>query len=214
MQQKEKNRLLALEWKKAWANSSFKIKTVVGSFLLLLVLISFPKFFATIELRNGIVLSDFLLEQLPSFDLSIPIFLLIWSTAILLIRRIIQSPTLFLQFLISFLLLCILRILTISSIPLNAPIGLIPLKDPISSLFYGGKEIFITKDLFFSGHTATQFLMFLSFQKKGDRIITGITSFAIALMVLVQHIHYTIDVIAAFPLSYIVFLLGKKISTY
>jgi hypothetical protein len=214
MQQKEKNRLLALEWKKAWANSSFKIKTVVGSFLLLLVLISFPKFFATIELRNGIVLSDFLLEQLPSFDLSIPIFLLIWSTAILLIRRIIQSPTLFLQFLISFLLLCILRILTISSIPLNAPIGLIPLKDPISSLFYGGKEIFITKDLFFSGHTATQFLMFLSFQKKGDRIITGITSFAIALMVLVQHIHYTIDVIAAFPLSYIVYLLGKKISTY
>jgi hypothetical protein len=214
MQQKEKNRLLALEWKKAWANSSFKIKTVVGSFLLALVLISFPKFFATIELRNGIVLSDFLLEQLPSFDLSIPIFLLIWSTAILLIRRIIQSPTLFLQFLISFLLLCILRILTISSIPLNAPIGLIPLKDPISSLFYGGKEIFITKDLFFSGHTATQFLMFLSFQKKGDRIITGITSFAIALMVLVQHIHYTIDVIAAFPLSYIVYLLGKKISTY
>ena len=214
MQQKEKNRLLALEWKKAWANSSFKIKTVVGSFLLLLVLISFPKFFATIELRNGIVLSDFLLEQLPSFDLSIPIFLLIWSTAILLIRRIIQSPTLFLQFLISFLLLCILRILTISSIPLNAPIGLIPLKDPISSLFYGGKEIFITKDLFFSGHTATQFLMFLSFQKKGDRIITGITSIAIALMVLIQHIHYTIDVIAAFPLSYIVFLLGKKISTY
>jgi hypothetical protein len=214
MQQKEKNRLLALEWKKAWANSSFKMKTVIGSFLLLLVLISFPKFFATIELRNGIVLSDFLLEQLPSFDLSIPIFLLIWSTAILLIRRIIQSPTLFLQFLISFLLLCILRILTISSIPLNAPIGLIPLKDPISSLFYGGKEIFITKDLFFSGHTATQFLMFLSFQKKGDRIITGITSFAIALMVLVQHIHYTIDVIAAFPLSYIVYLLGKKISTY
>jgi hypothetical protein len=56
--------------------------------------------------------------------------------------------------------------------------------------------------------------MFLSFQKKGDRIITGITSFAIALMVLVQHIHYTIDVIAAFPLSYIVYLLGKKISTY
>jgi hypothetical protein len=214
MQQKEKNRLLALEWKKAWANSSFKIKTVVGSFLLALVLISFPKFFATIELRKGIDLSDIVLEQLPSFDLSIPIFLLIWSTAILLIRRIIQSPTLFLQFLISFLLLCILRILTISSIPLNAPIGLIPLKDPISSLFYGGKEIFITKDLFFSGHTATQFLMFLSFQKKGDRIITGITSFAIALMVLVQHIHYTIDVIAAFPLSYIVYLLGKKISTY
>ncbi|MEI6265620.1 MAG: phosphatase PAP2-related protein [Sphingobacteriia bacterium] len=214
MQQREKNQLLSIEWKNAWANQAFKIKAIIGSICLLFVLVSFPRFFAIIELRNGIVLNDALLSKLPSADLSIPIFITIWSTAFLLIRRIIQSPSLFLQFLLSFLFLSILRIGTISFFSLDAPIGLIPLKDPISSLFYGGKDIFITKDLFFSGHTATQFLMFLCLQKKIDKYLTGLTSILIAIMVLIQHIHYTIDVFAAFPLTYLVYLLGKKVSTY
>jgi hypothetical protein len=214
MQQREKNQLLSIEWKNAWANQSFKIKAIIGSICLLFVLVSFPRFFAIIELRNGIVLNDAFLSKLPSVDLSIPIFITIWSTAFLLIRRIIQSPSLFLQFLLSFLFLSILRIGTISFFSLDAPIGLIPLKDPISSLFYGGKDVFITKDLFFSGHTATQFLMFLCLQKKMDKYLTGLTSIVIAMMVLIQHIHYTIDVIAAFPLTYLVYLLGKKVSTY
>lgn len=165
MQQREKNQFLSIEWKNAWANQAFKSKAIIGSICLLFVLVSFPRFFAIIELRNGIVLNDAVLNKLPSADLSIPIFITIWSTAFLLIRRIIQSPSLFLQFLLSFLFLSIVRIGTISFFPLDAPNGLIPLKDPISSLFYG-KDIFITKDLFFSGHTATQFLMFLCLQKK------------------------------------------------
>lgn len=214
MQQREKNQLLSIEWKNAWANQSFRIKAIIGSICLLFVLVSFPRFFAIIELRNGIVLNDAFLSRLPSADLSIPIFITIWSTAFLLIRRIIQSPSLFLQFLLSFLFLSIVRIGTISLFPLDAPIGLIPLKDPISSLFYGGKDIFITKDLFFSGHTATQFLMFLCLQKKMDKYLTGLTSILIAIMVLIQHIHYTIDVFAAFPLTYLVYLLGKKVATY
>ncbi len=214
MQQREKNQLLSIEWKNAWANQSFKIKAIIGSICLLFILVSFPRFFAIIELRDGIVLNDAVLSKLPSADLSIPIFITIWSTAFLLIRRIIQSPSLFLQFLLCFLFLSIVRIATISFFPLDAPIGLIPLKDPISSLFYGGKDIFITKDLFFSGHTATQFLMFLCLQKKMDKYITGLTSILIAIMVLIQHIHYTIDVFAAFPLTYLVYLLGKKVATY
>ena len=214
MQHREKNQLLSIEWKNAWSNQSFKIKAIIGSVCLLFILVSFPRFFAVIELRNGIVLNDYFLSKLPSADLSIPIFVTIWSTVFLLIKRIIQSPSLFLRFLLCFLFLCIARIGTISFFPLDAPNGLIPLKDPISSLFYGGKDLFITKDLFFSGHTATQFLMFLCLQKKMDKYITGLTSIAIALMVLIQHIHYTIDIIAAFPITYLVYLLGKKISTY
>lgn len=214
MQQREKNQLLSIEWKNAWGNRLFKIKSIIGSICLLFILVSFPRFFAIIELRNGTVLNDYFLTKLPTSDLSIPIFIIIWSTAFLLIRRIIQSPSLFLQFLLSFLFLCIVRIVTISFFSLNAPIGLIPLKDPISSMFYGGKEIFITKDLFFSGHTSTQFLMFLCLRKKMDKYITGLTGIAIAVMVLIQHIHYTIDVIAAFPITYLIYMMGKKISTY
>ncbi len=212
MQLDENKKSLALKWRNAWAIHSFKIKTIIASVLLSLILISFPRFFAIIELRKGIYLEDAVLKFLPSINFSIPIFIIIWSTALLLINRMLKSPDLFLQFLISFLLLSITRIITISLFPLEAPSGLIAIKDPISSLFYGGKEVFITKDLFYSGHTATQFLMFLSFSKKSDKIITGISSVLIALLVLFQHVHYTIDVLASFPFAYFVYLLGEKIA--
>ena len=213
MQQHEENKFIALQWRMAWLNSSFKIKTIIGSTLLLLILVTFPRFFAVIEGRKGIYLNDTLLNNIPAVDFSIPIFIIIWSTALLLINRILKNPDLFLQFLISFLLLSISRIITISLFPLEPPNGLISIKDPISSIFYGGKEVFIRKDLFYSGHTATQFLMFLSFSKKSDKIITGLSSILIAVMVLFQHVHYTIDVIAAIPFAYVVYLLGKKIAT-
>ncbi len=213
MLQQEKNKLIALEWRNAWAKRSFKIKTIIGSISLLIILVSFPLFFAVIELRKGIYINDVLLNNIPSIDFSIPIFIIIWSTALLLIYRIIKSPDLFLQFLISFLLLSITRIITISLFSLEPPHDLIAINDPISSIFYGGKEVFITKDLFYSGHTATQFLMFLSFGKKSDKIITGLTSILIAVMVLFQHVHYTVDVIAAIPFAYSVYFFGKKIAS-
>ena len=212
MLQHEKNKLIAIQWRNAWANQSFKIKTIIGSILLAIILVSFPRFFAVIELRHGICLNDVVLNNIPSVDFSIPIFIIIWSTALLLIDRILKNPDFFLQFLLSFLLLSITRIITISLFSLEPPTGLIAIKDPISSIFYGGKEVFIKKDLFYSGHTAAQFLMFLSFSKKSDKIITGLSSILIAIMVLFQHVHYTIDVIAAFPFAYFVYFLGKKIA--
>ncbi len=212
MQQQEKNKALALKWKNAWANVHFRNKTIIGTLLLSIVLVSFPRFFALIELRKGIVLKDYILAQIPSVNLSVPIFIIIWGTAIMLIYRLINEPTIFLQFLLSFLLLSISRIISISFIQLDPPLGLIPLNDPVTSIFYGGKNIFIQKDLFYSGHTATQFLMFLTLKSPRDKMITGTTTLLIAVMVLIQHIHYTIDVIAAFPLTLLVYYTGKKIA--
>ncbi|MFX7751990.1 phosphatase PAP2-related protein, partial [Acinetobacter baumannii] len=91
--------------------------------------------------------------------------------------------------------------ITISLVPLNPPQGLIPLIDPLTNIFYGGK--FISKDLFYSGHTATLFLMSLCLQKQSEKILALIASIAVAVMVLIQHVHYSIDVLAAFPFAYL-----------
>ena len=197
------------EWLLALQDFNFKRKLTVGLALLLIILTSLPFFFQYAEQREGFLLNDIILENIPAKDLSIPIFTIIWSMTLLIIIRGIQSPQLFLTALYGFILLFITRMITISAIPLNPPDGLIPLVDPISNSFYG--KSFITKDLFFSGHTAALCLLFLCFQRKFDKSIALLCTIAVGLLVLVQHVHYTIDVIAAPFFTIICYVLAKKI---
>ena len=103
------------------------------------------------------------------------------------------------------------RILTISIIPLEPPTGLIILKDPLTSLSYGGKGIFITKDLFFSGHTSNLFMFYLCLQKKRDKQFALFTSLLVGSLVLVQHVHYSIDVIGAIIFTYLLVKYSKHL---
>lgn len=213
-QNKAGNKANARAWKNAWTNRKFRILTIVCSSILLGILVSFPYFFALIELREGALLNDRLLQLIPPNDVSIPTFIVIWSMSLLLWIRCAQNPSIFILFLCSFILLSFSRMITILLFPLNPPIGLIKLNDPLTSIFYGGTNTFIHKDLFYSGHTSIQFLIFLSLQKKTDKIIAFCASLTIAVLVLVQHIHYTIDVIAAFFFTYLIYRLGKIITSY
>lgn len=196
-------------WKAAWQESIYRKYIWIGLLLLIIVLISFPYFFSFIEKRNGAHLNDWLLNKIPSTDVSNWVFAIIWSMALLTIIRCIQSPEIFIVFLWGFIVLSLSRMITIIALPLNPPNGLIELVDPISNQFYG--STFITKDLFYSGHTATQFLMFLCLKNRTDKKITLISTIAIGVLVLVQHVHYTVDVIAAPLFTVGVFWVTKKI---
>ncbi len=121
------------------------------------------------------------------------------------------KPEIFIVTLYTLILLSITRMLTITFLPLDPPAGLIPLKDPLSSLFYGGPSVFVSKDLFFSGHTSGQFMIFLCLQGKKDKLIALIATILVAVLVLIQHVHYTIDVLAAFVFTYLINLLARKI---
>ena len=196
-------------WKEAWQQKLFKQKMLLGLFVLLVILSQYSFFFKNIETRQGIVLNDWLLQKITPADLSLFIFTPIWFITVLVVIRCINNPKMFLLFLWCYVFLNISRIITISLVPLNPPQGLIPLIDPITNIFYGGK--FISKDLFYSGHTSTLFLMSLCLQKKSEKLIAFIASIAIGIMVLVQHVHYSIDVLAAFPFTYLVFMAAKKV---
>lgn len=212
--QQSANKPFAAAWRSAWTNPIFRIKTIFGSIILLAILIAFPFFFAIIEQREGMQFNDRLLQLIPPVDVSVFTFIVIWGMTLFLWFRCVQNPGIFIVALYSVIILCLSRMITISVFPLNPPVGLIPLKDPISSLFYGGTQVFITKDLFYSGHTATQFLIFLCLEKKKDKILALLSTTTVGVLVLVQHVHYTIDVLAAFVITYFIYLLGKKAAAY
>ena len=205
----QKNDKVSIGWKEVWKNNSLRNAIFTGLLVLLLILLFFPVFFAYIENKQGVRLNDRLLNYLPAINLSIPIFILIWGGAAIIYYKCMKSPYVFALFLWAYIILCITRIITISLLPLEAPQGLIPLTDPLSNIFYGGT--FIRKDLFYSGHVSTQFLISLCIYNKVYKKIMQVTTLILAAMVLFQHVHYSIDVAAAPIFAYGCFWLSRYI---
>lgn len=190
-----------LNWQFYWRHKSFRKGLFVGLFSITIILICFPYFFKYIEQRNGVSINDVILTYFHPRDVSVLIFILIWTSAFFMLIAAIKNPDIFLLFLIAYVQLCLLRIITISLFPLQPPADIIDLIDPLSNHFYGVS--FIKKDLFFSGHTSTLFLMYLSQRSKYIKLYLFIACFCVGILVLVQHIHYSIDVLFAFPLAYL-----------
>ncbi|MDP4130767.1 MAG: phosphatase PAP2-related protein [Bacteroidota bacterium] len=182
-------------WRSAWQISSFRIKLLTGLVVLVAILVYFPFFFEAIDNRNGRLLHDILLQWLTPKNMSLPVFLLIWASFLLLIWRLIPDPDLVLLVLWGYNLLTLLRMTCIGLISLNPPPGLIPLEDPLTNMFYGSH--YITHDLFFSGHTATVCLIFCCLKPRADKYLAGFATILIGIFLLIQHVHYTIDVLAA-----------------
>jgi hypothetical protein len=75
----------------------------------------------------------------------------------------------------------------------------------ISKFSFGG-------DLFFSGHTGIPFLMALVFWNiKPLRIIFLCASFFFGTIVLLGHLHYSIDVLSAFFITYTIFHIAEMV---
>jgi hypothetical protein len=203
---------LKKNWREVWTNPSQRKLLIIGSAIIFIILNTLPIFFRHIEKRKGIVLHDWVLEQIPPHNVSIYIFSIIWGMALLVLIRAINKPTIYICYCWTLIFICIARFISISIVPLDPPIGLIPLTDPLTEVFYG--NAFITRDLFFSGHTGTLVLMYLCLQKKTDKIIGLVAIFAVMILLLVQHIHYTIDVLAAPIIVYALHWLTCKYILY
>ncbi|MFA5778130.1 MAG: phosphatase PAP2-related protein [Candidatus Paceibacterota bacterium] len=92
-------------------------------------------------------------------------------------------------------------------------ISAFPTHVEINSSFFS-KEIFSSiftgNDLFFSGHTGLPFLLALMFwEHKIIRIIFLTFSVTFAIVVLLGHIHYSIDVLSAYFITFSIFYICK-----
>ncbi len=182
-------------WSVAWSRPLFRLKFMGVWLLLIPLLASFHSFFRHIERREGPVLNDWVLNHIPAHNVSLPVFLLIWGAFLLGMVRGYKHPNMLLVMLWSYLFVTACRVICILLIPLDPPQHLVALVDPLTNYFYG--KDYVTKDLFFSGHTSSVFVVFLGLRKKSDKLVVLFAVISLGILLLVQHVHYTIDVLAA-----------------
>ncbi len=196
-----------------WSSSVSRFQLITGSALIAVLLGVMPFFFNTIEKRKGLQLNDWVLDQIPPHNVSVLIFAIIWGMALLAFYRAAKKPQMYVTYVWAYSFIILVRFITISLVKLDPPAGLIHLIDPLTGIFYGNAQI--TKDLFFSGHTSTLVLIFLTLEKKTDKMIALVAAIAVGILLLVQHVHYTMDVVVApfavYPIfKLVIWMLGGK----
>ncbi len=185
------------EWKALWENKAYLSSWIFLLFLVLVTLKLVCIFLAFNEGRtSGPQLHDIVLQYLPVADVSTPLFAITWICILSTLPVALRTPKKSMIVFISILVMSIIRSLTLYFVPLQPPIDIIPLRDTfLEGSFYDNKVM--VRDLFFSGHTANLALLFFLIEIKWFKTILGICTCVVAFLLLKQHVHYTIDVIAA-----------------
>ncbi|MFT6334034.1 MAG: hypothetical protein ACI86M_001610 [Saprospiraceae bacterium] len=197
------------DWKDLWENKVYLISWIFLLFLVLVTLKLACVFLAFNENRiSGVQLNDIVLQYLPATDVSTPLFAITWVCILSCIPVAIRTPKKSMVVFISILLMAIARSLTLYLVPLQPPIDIIPLRDTfLEGSFYDNKVM--VRDLFFSGHTANLALIFFLIDIKWMKIIVGFCTLIVAFLLLKQHVHYTIDVVAAPFFAYAAYRAAK-----
>ncbi|OGI71347.1 hypothetical protein A3B84_00580 [Candidatus Nomurabacteria bacterium RIFCSPHIGHO2_02_FULL_35_13] len=193
------------KWKYIMQDKKFITSLVVGFlFLILSLIINYlAGTYATKEASLSV--TDIILSNIPVFDVdNIFIYgsLVFWIFTTL---TLLYNPKK-----IPFSLKAVALFIIIRSVFISLThLGPFPTQINIDSVGFFSKLIF-DGDLFFSGHTGLPFLMALTFwQEKTLRYIFIISSIVFGLIVLMGHLHYSIDVLGAFFITYTIFHIAE-----
>lgn len=189
-----------MSWREFISVKGNRIELVLTVVLLALILFSLTNFINFVEERPGVVFTDPVLSLFNPVNLTWLTFGIIYISLITAIISFSGNPKILLPAVQLYTLMVMVRITAMYLLPLDPPATLIVLKDPIVEFFGTGQTL--TKDLFFSGHTATLFILFLVEEKRILKSVFLICTVVVAISVLIQHVHYTIDVFAAVFFTY------------
>ncbi|MCW3102947.1 MAG: hypothetical protein JWO09_1387 [Bacteroidetes bacterium] len=163
---------------------------------LALILFAFLHFLTYNEARSGYHFNDPVLNLVAARDLSLVTFILTYGFAIAGLLIALRDPAVLVKLFAAYAILTLLRICTLYLLPLEPPAGILPLEDVLLRFsFYSGRANL--KDLFFSGHTATLFLFAFAFRKPALKITFACAALLVGILLMLQHVHYSIDVAVA-----------------
>jgi len=176
-----------------------------------ITLVVYTKFLVFVEQRQGVVLADPLLAAFPAQDLTWPIFIVLYGSVVLAVASLLRDPSLLILALRSYATLVAIRMLCMWMIPLDPPVGMIALVDPVVQWATGAREA-LSRDLFFSGHTSLLTLMACLMPRTSLRVFFSVCAFAMGCFVVLQHVHYTIDVLVAPMAAYVAYRFMRGLS--
>ena len=153
--------------------------------------------------RQGVQINDIVLNQLPPHDFSLEIFMLEYCTLLIVTVITVQHPDRLVKGLQMFTLVIFARTMSIYFFPLEPPKDMILLNDPMAAFFLHTKDMFVTKDLFFSGHISALTLLMLISPNRYVKAWALTATIAVGGLILWQHVHYSLDVAFAPLASYV-----------
>lgn len=199
-------------WKKLFSSRSKTIEFLITVILLVLVVFSFSRYLIFNETRPGALIDDPVLKYFNAIDLNSLLFFTIYSSLLLGLVAFSFDPQQLITAFQTYTLLVLFRMLAMWLIPLDPPVGCIDLQDPVVFIMGTGKKII--KDLFFSGHTSTAFMLFQVAKNKFLKAYFLLATITVGISVILQKAHYTIDVYAGLIFSFtsyqIIKMLHKK----
>jgi len=196
---------MLVHWKTALKHSRYRLHFILSVLGIVAFAMTLPYFFNEILLpKPGVQLNDPVLLFAPPKDWSIEIFVLLYSFTVLSVILNIKKPHTILLMFQMYVVVNFLRMTTLYLFTLEAPEGIIPLSDPFLAEFAYGREVYV-KDLFFSGHISTLCILFLIEQRKPVRWAILISIVLVSLFLIWQRVHYTLDILAAPIIAWLVF---------
>jgi membrane-associated phospholipid phosphatase len=196
-------------WIEAYKLKNLQIRLLVSVIFLGAALYLYSSFLSFVETREGFSFNDPVLGLFTPVDLTWLIFTAIYLSLLIGIAVLLRNPVRLILAIQVYTVIILVRMAAMYTVPFNPPVSMIPLNDPFVQFFGTGK--LLTKDLFFSGHTATVFLLFLVVDKKPFRQIFLLLTVIVAVCVIFQHVHYFIDVFAAPFFTYGCYIIVKRI---
>lgn len=121
-----------------------------------------------------------------------------------------KEPRIILTAVLTYCLVNIFRALTMYIVTLEPPADMILLIDPISALFVYPDKAF-AKDLFFSGHVSTMMAMVFVERNRLWYWIKTVGTALMSVFLVWQHVHYTVDLVAAPLVAYLAYLGARRV---
>lgn len=182
-------------WRRALRRKEFKDQLLVTLAALLVTILLMRAFMNYIGARMGAVLDDPILGLFTPEAFPLITFSVIYSGFLLGIVFLSLRPFSLLAALRALVVLIFLRAICQFFLPLDPPSDAIPLADPFIRI--PGFRPVVPRDLFFSWHTALLTLLAFVSQGKDLKIIFVIFALIVSVLMLLQHAHYTIDILTA-----------------